>query len=711
MFQDGATTTAPRAAAEPADDVIDLGQVLGTLWRGKFLIGGVTLAAMLVGGYFAFVAAVPTFTSTSVVMLESRESEVSGLEDVIGGLSGDTSVVNTEVEVLRGRQLMAQVVESTGLMQDPEFNSVLQEPGTVDRLKAMVTSLIPSAPAPELPPDLAEARERDRVVSALLERTSIRNVPQSMVFQISVETESPVKSKLLADAIADAYILDQLQVKFEATEQATDWLSDRVAELRAELESSEQRLQDFRASTQLVDEQTLLALDRQAKELRDRIGAAEQQAAAATDRVARLEAATSLAERAEISGDAVLQRLAGTGAEPLSAEDAALFDQRYQTLIDRARLDAQRAGDQLVSLRNGLQEFEGQIQSQSADLITLQQLTREAESSRLIYEYFLSRMKETSVQQGIQQADSRILSQAVVPGAPSAPNKPLILAMSMILGLMLGSGVVLVTESRQSTYRTARDLELSTRRTVMGQIPMIPSRSRKDAIAYLADKPTSSAAEAVRNLRTSVLLSNLDSQPQVIVTTSAVPGEGKTTTALALAQNLTQMGRKVLLVEGDIRRRVFSQYFRFDGKKGLLSVLAGETRVEDVVAHDPRVGDVLIGEETKANAADVFSSDRFAGFVRDMRALYDFIIIDTPPVLVVPDVRIIGHQADALLFVVKWDSTSQVQVEESMRLFDTANLKVTGLVLSQISPQGMKRYGYGDSYGAYSAYGKKYYTD
>ncbi|WP_126976656.1 GumC family protein [Frigidibacter oleivorans] len=711
MFQDGATTTAPRAAAEPADDVIDLGQVLGTLWRGKVLIGGVTLAAMLVGGYFAFVAAVPTFTSTSVVMLESRESEVSGLEDVIGGLSGDTSVVNTEVEVLRGRQLMAQVVEATGLMQDPEFNSALQQPGTMDRLKAMVTSLIPSAPAPELPPDLAEARARDRVVSALLQRTSIRNVPQSMVFQISVETESPVKSKLLADAIADAYILDQLQVKFEATEQATDWLSDRVAELRTELESSEQRLQDFRASTQLVDEQTLLALDRQAKELRDRIGAAEQQAAAATDRVARLEAATSLAERAEISGDAVLQRLAGTGAEPLSAEDAALFDQRYQTLIDRARLDAQRAADQLVSLRTGLQEFEGQIQSQSADLITQQQLTREAESSRLIYEYFLSRMKETSVQQGIQQADSRILSQAVVPGAPSAPNKPLILAMSMILGLMLGSGIVLVTESRQSTYRTARDLELSTRRTVMGQIPMIPSRSRKDAIAYLADKPTSSAAEAVRNLRTSVLLSNLDSQPQVIVTTSAVPGEGKTTTALALAQNLTQMGRKVLLVEGDIRRRVFSQYFRFDGKKGLLSVLAGETRVEDVVAHDPRVGDVLIGEETKANAADVFSSDRFAGFVRDMRALYDFIIIDTPPVLVVPDVRIIGHQADALLFVVKWDSTSQVQVEESMRLFDTANLKVTGLVLSQISPQGMKRYGYGDSYGAYSAYGKKYYTD
>ncbi|MDP3341046.1 polysaccharide biosynthesis tyrosine autokinase [Frigidibacter sp.] len=699
------------SAPTVSDETIDIAGIVSTLWRGKIWIALCTVIMVLVGGYYAYVAATPLFQSTSVVILDTREEQVSGLEGVLGGLGGDTTVVNTEVEVLRARSLMRKVVQSLDLTTDPEFNIALQAPSTADRLKDAIRSLLPSPAKPALDPDQAEKQLVDSVVSTLLAKTIIRNVPNSLVFQITVESENAIKSATIADRIAELYILEQLQVKFDATEQATDWLSERVIELQASLEAAEGRLQDFRASTQLIDEQTLLALDRQAKDLRDRIAASESQSAALTQRAEALRGASDRAAQAAVSDDAVLKRLLAESGGTLSPEDNRSFDLRFEQILSRAELEATRSSDQLASLRAGLSEFEGQIERQSADLITLQQFTREAESSRLIYEYFLNRMKETSVQQGIQQADSRVLSDAVVPDMPSAPRKSLIVAISGFLGLMLGTGIVLLREAGQNTFRSARELEELTGRTVMGQIPQIPSRSRSDAIGYLYAKPTSAAAEAVRNLRTSVLLSNLDSQPQVIISTSAIPGEGKTTTSLALAQNLTQMGKKVLLVEGDIRRRVFGQYFKFEQELGLLAVLSGEKRLDEVINHDVRIGDVLIGEATKANAADVFSSDSFAKFVTEMRAIYDFIIIDTPPVLVVPDVRIIGQQADAIIFVVKWDSTSKSQVAEALRLFETANLRVSGLVLTQIDAVGMRRYGYGDSYGAYASYGKKYYND
>ena len=189
-------------------------------------------------------------------------------------------------------------------------------------------------------------------------------------------------------------------------------------------------------------------------------------------------------------------------------------------------------------------------------------------------------------------------------------------------------------------------------------------------------------------------------------------GEGKTTMALALTQNLVGLGKKVLLVEGDIRRRVMTQYVKRQKPAGLVSVLSGKTDLETTVTYDELLqADVLLGEETAVNGADLFSSEAFAAFVRRARELYDYVIIDTPPVLVVPDARIIAQQADAVVFVVKWDSTTKTQVRESLTMFERVNCPVSGLVLNNISARGMKRYGYGGNYGAYAAYGNKYYIN
>ncbi|PCH71135.1 MAG: chain-length determining protein, partial [Rhodobacteraceae bacterium] len=454
---------------------------------------------------------------------------------------------------------------------------------------------------------------------------------------------------------------------------------------------------EFNSQAELVSADGFAALQRQLKEIRDRIGNSAKLLELQQAQIATLDAASigkDAVAMAKAAGDRNLNRI----LTMLDAGDVdrETFDAAFETIVRRAKLDRDRANSQLVALKASIGNLEGQIERQSSDLVTLQQLEQEAFASQTIYEYFLNRLKETSVQQGIQKADSRVLSQAVVPISSSAPRRSLILALSAMLGLFGGAAVVLGREMMQNGFRSAEDLEQKTGYTVMGQIPEMPVKKRLDALTYLVNKPTSAAAEAIRNLRTSVLLSDVDNPPKVIMVTSSVPGEGKATNSLALAQNLAGLGKKVLLVEGDIRRRTFSNYFDIAEKRGVLSVISGEAKLEDVVFRGTDMGfDVLIGEKSTTNAADIFSSERFRNFMQESRDIYDYIVIDTPPVLVVPDARVIAQSVDAVLFSVEWDSTSKSQVLQGLRMFEQVNCRATGLVLSKIDPKGLKRYGYG----------------
>lgn len=693
--------------ATKANDVIDLYAILSTLWRGKWIIGIVTVAAVLIGGYYAYVAATPLFRAASVVILETERDNIVDLQSVVSGMSGETSQVNSEVEVLRSRGLMEKVVDRLNLVDDPEFNGSLREPSKAQSLKNTVKGYLGLKPARmPLSDEEREKRERASVVSNLLLSVSIRNIPSSLVFEISAETENANKSALIADTIAEIYVIDQLEVKYEATEQATSWLSDRVSELQVELEQAEQGLSEFSSSTELVSTDALQALEIQLKELRDRIDNTEEAQALSVQRLDQMRLAETRAIQAELANDPQLLRyLASNEPRMLDA-----FDLRFEQLVDRAELELNRSQQQLAALKRSESELAEQMSAQSADLITLQQLTRETEATRTLYEYFLTRLKETAAQHGIQKADSRILSRAVPSIQPNSPQKALILGISLMLGLLFGAALVLLNEARKTGFRTARDLERHSGLTVLGQIPQFPVRNRKKVLPYLSEKAASAGAEAIRNLRTSVLLSNVDSSPKLIMCTSAIPGEGKTTNTLALAQNLAGLGKSVLVIEGDIRRRTFTQHFGSLPKKGIVSVLAKDITLQEAV-HSEQGIDVLVGEKTSVNAADVFSSESFKNLLQDVRQKYDIVIIDTPPVLVVPDARVIAQYADAVLFMVKWDSTSQQQVDEALRLFKNSNQRITGLVLTQINPRRMKAYGYGGKYGAYAGYGSKYYVN
>lgn len=702
----------PQPGFEADEDTIDIGALIGTLWRGKWFIALVSACMMMLAAYYAYFVAVPTYRSTAVVVLQTKQDNIVDLPSVAGGLSGGFVEVNTEVEVLQSRGLAKKVVERLDLVNDPEFNGRLRKPSFIASTKSSIRSLISSSPQPQAvsqaEQDITDERTLERVTAALLRRISVSNIRQSLVFNITVETESPTKSAKIADTLAEVYILNQIEVKFATTEQATEWLSNRVSELQVQLETAEKKVSDFTAQTQLVSIEGLQALERQLKDLRDRISNTELSQAASQAKIDELTRAETPEQKLDVAKDAALDRIANGGLSSDANQNA--FDLRFQTIINRMQADSTRITQQLSALRQSETELTSQLEQQGQDLIALQQLTRESEATRLLYEYFLTRLKETSAQEGIQKADSRILSNAVVPGGPSAPRKGQIMALAMILGAMIGSGLVLLREYRTSTFRTAADLENHTGYTVLGQIPLIPALKRKDTLQYLSDKPTSAAAEAIRNLRTSLMLSNLDKKPQVIVSTSSIPGEGKTTVSLSLAKFLSGLGKSVLLIEGDIRRRTLNEYFPTLPHTGIASVLNREIDFADAI-HRPKgfEADILAGEKTTVNAADIFSSETFKTFITEMRKQYDFIIIDTPPVLVVPDARIIAENADAILFSVKWDSTSKALLDEALRMFHNSNQRITGLILGQIDEKGMKKYGYGGKGGAYAAYGSGYY--
>lgn len=693
-----------------ASDEIDLIGLMRTLWRGKLWIALAIVAATFIGGYYAYRVAVPMYSSNATVVLQNRQESIVELEGVLSGLSGDQTTLNTETEVLRSRKLIKKLVHELELIKDPEFNKTLVEPNrySLGSLKRLIAGLV-------LPSDEQTAASDDAILQAtvdqVLKALSVSNIPKSYVFEITVLTSSAEKSALLANKLAELYILDQLEVKFSATEQATNWLTDRVADLKIDLEVAEAKVSAFDTRIELMSPEALEALNRQLKNQRDRVAEAIADADRFSARVTNLEKAERsgvLENMAVAASDGNLTRLLELVNQGRVASE--VFIERFQQILRRTVLERDRAQNQVTALTMSVAELEQKIEAQSFDLVELQQLEREAEASRLIYEYFLNRLKETAVQQGIQQADSRVLSQAVVPTEPTSPRKSLILALSALLGLMAGSGFVYMRSMFHNSFLSAEDLEAETGYTVMGSIPVIPAKSRKELLDYVLKKPNSRAAESTRNLRTSLMLSNIDSPPRIVMSTSTLPSEGKTTQSLLLAVNMAALGRKVLLIEGDIRRRVFAEYFDIKEKKGLVSVLSGEARLEDIVQHDESLGiDILIGEQPKVNAADLFASGKFFSFLQAVRDTYDLVVIDTPPVLVVPDARVIGQHVDAILYTVKWNATPKPMVRAGLQMFESVDLQVTGLVLSQHNPKGATRYGsggYGGSYsgGAYSGY-------
>jgi capsular exopolysaccharide synthesis family protein len=276
---------------------------------------------------------------------------------------------------------------------------------------------------------------------------------------------------------------------------------------------------------------------------------------------------------------------------------------------------------------------------------------------------------------------------------------------------------VFLSERLNNRIRSGKELENLTGAPVLGILPSVGRRmERAEIIRYIREKPRSSLVEAIRSLRTSILYASIDRPPKVVMFSSSLPQEGKSTTSMLMAMSSQQMGKSAIIVDCDLRLpQLAGLVGAEDHAHGLLSVLDGTVALVDAVFKDPDTGlHILttVGSEQSStlNAADILSSNKFSGLLKALSEDYDLVILDTPPTLVVADARIVARHADAVVYVVRWNATPREAIEEGLKSLRSVGTPITGLVLTQVN----QRQAAGYSYGGYSAYGEKvrgYYTN
>lgn len=662
---------------------LDIAKIWKALWRGRNLIAVFALLGAVLGAVYAFGLAPVKYKATTLLVMQ-KPNEIAINQDLANQQSAtDLPNLNTELHIVRSLGMIEQLVERFDLVNDPEFN-----PARTDAAQ----------PVTQFETEMV-VQNVQNVVSAKVQRNT-------HIFSISVTSQDREKAAMLADALAELYLSNQIEAKFTAIEGTTIWLSDRVGVLQQDLRSQEDAITQLHASLEPASLDGAKLAHARMQEMRARVSDAQRRADDAMKHAAAfqdLRDAGDLKGLVTLTGDQTLGSLVASGSVEATAVDNRLNQIEAQLTSDMTRLVQKK-----TTLEGSLKQLEIAAGAQADGAIQLQGMEREAQATRVLYETLLARLKEASALGGLQQADARVLSKAVADY--ESPLKAVIVIACCLAGMFLAGAFVLAKQFCYSGFRSADELQGATGKPVLAQIPLMPINRRQSLLTFLADNPTAAGVEAMRDLRTSLLMSKNNKPLQVILSASAIPGEGKTTHSFALAHSFAGLGKRVLLVEGDIRRRTFETYLAHVPENGVISVTSGEVALEDAVYRDARLGiDILTGEALKNSAADIFASRGFDLFLQAAKEAYDIIIIDSPPVLVVPDAKVIAPHADAIVFAVGWNKSTRAQVHEGLRQFEMANCPVTGLVLSQVNLAEMARYGDAEANVAYGTFGDTYY--
>ncbi|MFA7431399.1 MAG: Wzz/FepE/Etk N-terminal domain-containing protein [Rhodospirillaceae bacterium] len=688
---------------------LDLDLALRTLWRRRSVLGGAVALTVAVALLVVFQIP-PRYTATALVMLSPRAPQVMDAAEVVPALGLDSPAVHSEVEILRSRTLAEAVVDVSGLMNDPEFNPDLTPPP----LWRLLMGLGATSDGGDGP--LA----RERVVETFREALRADPVNRSLVVAVRVTSADAVKAARLADATAGMYLERQVRAKLTATRDAADWLGERVETLRREATEAEAAVAAYRARHGLgQDQESSLAADERSR-LNASLAEIRAVRADADARHQRLRnAAENPAAVGEVLASPVIHRLreqeaqVGRQLADLSARYGPLHPRLAETqaeqddvrrqiaaevrriadgVADEARVAAVREAAVLASL-NDLERRRAAEGAASAPLLALE---REAAAARALHESFLRRSKEAAEQIALQSPDGRLISPAAVPVKPSYPRKTMTVAAAAGVGLLIALALVFVLERLDRGLRRPEDVERRLGRPMIGQVPLArPPSAVPDAVA----------AEEMRQIRTA--LSLLEGRtPRVLAVTSSLPGEGKTTLCLWLARTAAA-GRRVVLVDADLRRPRLGALAGASEGPGLAAVLAGEATLDEALRPGPVEGlSILPGRPLGGAAADLLGGAAMRGVLDDLRARFDLVVIDTPPVLPVADARVLAPLADAVLYAVRWEKTPDDVAAQGIARLTSGGIAPL-VVLSQVDLKRQGSYGYGGYvryYGRYGAY-------
>lgn len=712
------------------DGGASLGEILHVLWLRKKLIIAVTLFIIILASLIVL-QMTPRYKANTQLLI-GTDSKVVDIQSVMtSDLMGDSAILG-EMEVIKSRSLLKRVIAFLHLESVEEFN-----PGSKE--KSFFSFLNPSnwfSGGSVKTEEEKQAELLTKMVDIFLGKIKISQIKRSQVVNIEVESEDPKLAAALANEIADKYIIGQLEAKFEATKKATDWLNNQLATLKEKVQSSEHAVELYRKQKGITQVGNNIGLSQQQLlEINSQLIIARTQRAEADARMRQIQRVIrkggELGSVSDVLNSHLVQRLKEQESvvQRKYSEMSVEFGKKHPRMIQlkaelsdikkkiksevkkiatslQNELDIARTRE--ASLLSSLKQVQEATGIGREDEVGLRALEREASANRALFETFLTRFKETTSTQGMDEANARIISAAEVPLEPSFPLKKLLLIISFLAGLFIAIILVFVLEKLNPGLRTPEQIEEHLGMSTLGVIPEF--ENGQEIYDYALDKPHSTIAESVNSLRVSLLLLDPDVQVKSLLVTSSVPAEGKSTLAMLIGRISAQAGQKVVLVDTDFRRPSVETRLGMDtSRRGLTDLLMQhELSVKNVLLTDSKTGMHVLsrGKSGYVNPSDLFASKRMHEIMDVLKKDYDLVILDSPPVMSVTDSRVLSRLVDKTLFVMRWDDTPRKVVKAALQqMRQSGGDNVAGIILQQVDLKQYSSVAYGDS-GYFYHYGK-----
>ncbi|WP_027581526.1 polysaccharide biosynthesis tyrosine autokinase [Bradyrhizobium sp. Ai1a-2] len=717
-------------------------------------------ACLILALLYLFTAA-PQFTSSASMVIDTRKVQLFQQQSVLGDIAVDSATVETQVEILKSENISLAVIRDLHLIDDPEFTG--SGGGLLGTVIGAVGSLFSSGSAP------SEFEQTRKALERFEKNRTIKRLGLTYVMEIGFTSLDPAKAAKIANAIADAYIVDQLEAKYQATRRASVWLQDRIKELRTQASAAQRAVVDFKTANNIVDTGGRLMNEQQLAEVNSQLILAH---AATAEAKARLDRMNDIVKQ-DIPDASVADALKNDTIVKLRSQyvDMASKESIWSSKYGSEHLAAVNLRSQMAEIRKNIQDElkriqesyksdydiavtrEEAIKTSLANVVSESQLTNQAQiqlrelesnaqSYQAMYDNFLQRYMESVQQQSFPITEARVISAATAPLKKSSPKTLIILAAALMGGLMLSFGAAMARELTDKVFRTTGQVEevLGTnciailpslappaglpsklpdglqsklptglQSKLAGKLARPKNNPEPDLLRYVVENPLSRFAEAVRSLKVAVDLNSIVRENRVLAVTSTLPNEGKSTLSTNLAQLMAHSGARVLLVDCDLRNPSLSRALVPTAQGGLVDVVAQKVQLEDTLTVDPvtRLAILPAGTTSKLlHTNEILASKAMHALMTLLRSKFDYVVLDMPPMAPVVDVRVTSSFVDSYVFVVEWGRTNIDVVSHNLRGSPEIQNKLLGVVLNKADTKMLARY---ESYhGRY--YYQKYYA-
>ncbi len=706
----------------PQEDEKHLMDYVRVLYKRRW-VAIPTFLVILVVGVINTYRTTPVYEAHAQILIEKDTPRVGGFNDLFAQQDGwyNDEFYQTQYRILQSRSLARKAVVAMKLEQNLAYKRMIETPapmtltgaafGVYSAAKTAIVGEAPRAarPAAQEPRVSGETAREAALVDSFLGSLTVVPIRNSRLVELRFTSTEPQLAADMANALARTYIEQNLEFKFHSSKDATDWLSGQLGEQRKKVENSESALQRYK------EQHDAVAVEDRQNIVVQRLG--EMNAAVTKAKTTRIEkeALYNQLKAMQVSGaidsfPAVLandyvQKIKGDLGD-LQRQQAQLADKygdrhpemikigsaiqsteaklknEINKVVDSVRSEYESARAQEISLAGALETQKGEALSLNRKGIEYSVLHREAESNRQIYESLMQRTKETGISGEFKASTIRVVDAAEVPKSPFLPRRQRDVSLAGLTGVLLAVGLVFFFEYLDNRIKTPQELRATLNVPFLGMVPSVPDQHQ----ALITEGVPANFAESIRSIRTNVLFSSAEEGAHIVVVTSAGPGEGKSVVSSNLAVSLAQAGQRVLVIDADMRRPRVHEIFDLPQEPGLSNLLVGDCKPSEAVRKWSTVPGlcVLPAGMIPPNPAELLGSQRFEEYISTLGEHFDWVLIDSPPVLAVADAAVVANGASGVVFVVGADQTSRQAAREAIHQLQSAHARVIGAVLNRV---------------------------